>query len=218
MINWISILPAALLAYLLGSIPTAVWYGQAFFGMDIRKHGSGNAGASNTFRTLGKRAGTVVMLIDVLKGWLAANLALILFYLNFIPAEQRVPLKLVFGLVAVLGHLFPVFAHFKGGKGVATLLGMVLSIHPQAAVVCIAVFLLGMIATQYVSLSSMMATLAFPLLMVSKTFGHEPLSLSVFGFFVFGLVLFTHQKNIGRLWRGQESRVPLRRRRSRDEE
>ncbi|MCY7350347.1 MAG: glycerol-3-phosphate 1-O-acyltransferase PlsY [Cytophagaceae bacterium] len=211
--NWFLIAPCAVLAYLLGSIPTAVWYGQAFFGTDVRNFGSGNAGATNTFRVLGKRAGTVVMLIDVLKGWLAANLALTLFYLDFIPDNQRVALKLLFGLIAVVGHLFPVFAGFKGGKGVATLLGMALSIHPQAAAVCIAVFILVMTATQYVSLSSMLASLAFPMLLVSKTFGKEPTSLIVFGFLIFLLVLYTHQKNIGRLLRGQEGRTYLGRRR-----
>ena len=214
--NWFLILPCAVLAYLLGSIPTAVWYGQAFFGVDVRNYGSGNSGATNTFRVLGRRAGTVVMLVDVLKGWLAANLALTLFYLDFIPDNQRVALKLMFGLIAVVGHLLPVFAGFKGGKGVATLLGMVLSIHPQAAAVCITVFMLVMTTTQYVSLSSMMASLAFPMLLVSQTFGKEPTSLIVFGFLIFMLVLWTHQKNIGRLLRGQESRTYLRGRRDLD--
>ncbi len=215
--NWLHIVPCAVLAYLLGSIPTAVWYGQAFFGLDIRQFGSGNAGATNTFRVLGKRAGTVVMLIDVLKGWLAANLGLMLFYLDSIAVEERVDLKLAFGLIAVVGHLFPLFAGFRGGKGVATLLGMVLSIHPQAASVCIGIFLLVMLITQYVSLSSMLAAMSFPLLMLDGYFGKEPTVLVVFAFVMFALVVFTHQKNIGRLLRGQESRVPLRRRR-RDEE
>jgi len=215
--NWLHIAPCAVLAYLLGSIPTAVWYGQAFFGLDIREFGSRNAGATNTFRVLGKRAGTVVLLIDVLKGWLATNLALILFYLDQIPVEQRVGLKLAFGLMAVVGHLFPLFAGFRGGKGVATLLGMVLSIHPQAAATCLGIFLLVLAVTQYVSLSSMLAAMSFPMLMLEGTFGKEPTVLIVFAFLMFGLVVFTHQKNIGRLLRGQESRVPLRRRRREEE-
>ncbi|MFT4032023.1 MAG: glycerol-3-phosphate 1-O-acyltransferase PlsY [Siphonobacter sp.] len=210
----LSVLLAGLLAYLLGSVPTSVWYGQAFFGIDVREHGSGNAGATNTFRTLGKRAGTIVLLIDVLKGWLAANLALILFYLGDITMDERVPMKLAFGIIAVIGHLFPVFANFKGGKGVATLLGMILSIHPEAAGVCIAVFVLVMLTSRYVSLSSMIAALAFPLMMVFKLFGPESTILIVFGFLLFGLIVFTHQKNIGRLLRGEENRIPMGRRRS----
>ncbi|MBO9638212.1 glycerol-3-phosphate 1-O-acyltransferase PlsY [Siphonobacter aquaeclarae] len=211
----VSVLIAGILAYLLGSIPTSVWYGQAFFGIDVRNHGSGNAGATNTFRVLGKRAGTIVLLIDVLKGWIAANLALILFYLGEISMDERVPMKLAFGIIAVIGHLFPVFANFKGGKGVATLLGMVLSIHPEAAGACIAVFVLVMISSRYVSLSSILATLSFPLMMVFGLFGPESNLLIIFGFVLFALIVYTHHKNIGRLLRGEESRVPIGRRRSR---
>ncbi|OZI08877.1 acyl-phosphate glycerol 3-phosphate acyltransferase [Siphonobacter sp. BAB-5385] len=211
----LSVLFAGLLAYFLGSVPTSVWYGQAFFGIDVREHGSGNAGATNTFRTLGKKAGTIVLLIDVLKGWLAANLALILFYLNEITLDERVPMKLAFGIIAVIGHLFPVFASFKGGKGVATLLGMVLSIHPEAAGVCILVFILVMLSSRYISLSSIVATLAFPLMMVFNLFGPEHNLLVIFGFILFGLIVYTHHKNIGRLLRGEEARIPIGRRRSR---
>ena len=125
--TYILIALAGVTAYLLGSIPTAVWYGQAHFGIDIREHGSGNAGATNTFRVLGKRAGTAVMLIDILKGWLATSMALILFYLEVIPQEQRITFKLIFGILALIGHILPIFAGFRGGKGVATLLGMALS-------------------------------------------------------------------------------------------
>jgi glycerol-3-phosphate acyltransferase PlsY len=212
----VSILLCALLAYLLGSVPTAVWYGQAYFGIDIRQRGSGNAGATNTFRVFGKRAGTIVLLIDVLKGWVATNLALILFYLDEISQDERITYKLAFGLIAVLGHLKPIFADFKGGKGVATLLGMVLSLHPEAALTCLGAFLLTLILTKYVSLASMVGTFAFPILLLAQAFGPEKTSLIVFGFAVFALVMWTHQKNVGRLLRGQESRVYLSRRRSRD--
>ncbi len=206
------IIIAVVSAYLLGSIPTAVWYGQGFFGVDIRKLGSGNAGATNTFRTLGKRAGTIVLLVDVLKGYTATILATILEYIHILPADGDDVMywKLIFGLVAVLGHLFPVFAQFKGGKGVATLLGMILAIHPEMAAVCIGIFLLVVIASQYVSLGSLMAALAFPVLLLLQIFGkRESPLLIVFGFVVFLIVALTHQKNIGRLWRGQESRTVL---------
>lgn len=197
-------------AYLLGSIPTAVWYGQGFFGLDIRKFGSGNAGATNTFRVLGKRAGTIVMLVDVLKGYTAAVLSTLLWYADVITDNEILTFKIVFGLVAVIGHLYPVFANFKGGKGVATLLGMMLATHPEMAAVCIGIFLLVVIASQYVSLGSILAALAFPVLLLLRIFGQKesPL-LIVFGFVVFLLVVLTHQKNIGRLLRGQESRTVL---------
>jgi glycerol-3-phosphate acyltransferase PlsY len=213
----VSILLCALLAYLLGSVPTAVWYGQAYFGLDIRQRGSGNAGATNTFRVLGKRAGTIVLLIDVLKGWVATNLALILFYVGEIHEEDRIAYKLAFGMIAVLGHLKPIFADFKGGKGVATLLGMVLSLHPEAALSCLGAFLVVLVVTKYVSLASMVGTFTFPVLLLAQAFGPEKTSLIVFGFAVFALVLWTHQKNIGRLLRGQESRTYLGGRRPRNE-
>lgn len=213
----VSILLCAFLAYLLGSVPTAVWYGEAYFGIDVRKRGSGNAGATNTFRVLGKRAGTVVLLIDVLKGWVATNLAMILFYLDEISQDETLTYKLVFGLIAVLGHLRPVFADFKGGKGVATSLGMVLCLHPEAAVTCLGAFLVTLVLTKYVSLASMIGTLAFPILLLAQAFGPEKTSLIVFGFAVFALVLWTHQKNVGRLLRGQESRTYLSGRRNRSD-
>ena len=206
-------------AYLIGSIPTAVWYGQGFFGVDVRQHGSGNAGATNAFRVLGKRAGTIVMLIDVMKGYTAAILATLLWYADVITNTEIMTFKIVFGLVAVIGHLYPVFAQFKGGKGVASLLGMMLAIHPEMAVICIGIFLLVVIASQYVSLGSILAALAFPVLLLMRIFGEKenPL-LIVFGFIVFLLVVLTHQKNIGRLWRGQENRtILIRLRKKRDD-
>ncbi|MGA0557097.1 glycerol-3-phosphate 1-O-acyltransferase PlsY [Larkinella sp. VNQ87] len=217
--NVLLIIATTLLAYLLGSIPTAVWYGEGFFGLDIRKFGSGNAGATNTFRVLGKRAGTVVMLIDVLKGYTATILASLLWYFDVIGTHEILTFKLVFGLVAVIGHCFPVFADFKGGKGVASLLGMVLAIHPEVAAVCIGIFLVVVIASQYVSLGSMMAALAFPVLLLLRAFGQKehPL-LIVFGVVVFLFVVLTHQKNITRLLNGEENRTRLIKFRKKDDE
>lgn len=212
------IVGTGMVAYLLGSIPTAVWYGQGFFGIDIRQHGSGNAGATNVFRVLGKRAGTIVMLVDVMKGYTATILAPLLWYVGVITNAEILTFKIVFGFIAIIGHLYPVFARFKGGKGVASLLGMVLAIHPEMALVCIGIFLLVVTTSQYVSLGSMLAALAFPVLLLLRIFGQKesPL-LIVFGFIVFLMVVLTHQKNIGRLWRGQENRtVLIRLRRKRD--
>ena len=217
--NILLICITTLLAYLLGSIPTAVWYGQGFFNLDIRRFGSGNAGATNTFRVLGKRAGTVVMLVDVLKGYTAAILSNLLWHFDVITVNEILTFNIVFGLVAVIGHLYPVFAEFRGGKGVASLLGMILAIHPEMAIVCIGVFLLVVIASQYVSLGSILAALAFPVLLLLRVFGEKesPL-LIVFGFIVFLMVVLTHQKNIGRLLRGEESRtILIRLRKKRDE-
>lgn len=198
-----------ILAYLLGSIPSSVWYGIGYLGIDVRKYGSKNAGATNTFRVLGKRAGTVVMLIDVLKGWTATMLAMLLYYFELIPQDQILTYQFVFGIVAIIGHIFPVYVNFKGGKGVATLLGMVLAIHPELALVCIAIFLLTLIASQYVSLSSILATLAFPVLLLLGVFGSPEISLVIFGFAMFVMVVITHQKNIVRLLNGSENRVKL---------
>ena len=206
--NWLLIASFAV-AYLLGSSPSAIWYGEAYFGIDVRKYGSGNAGATNTFRVLGKRAGTIVLLIDVLKGWTATRLASLLFYANSLETEQLLTFKLLLGFTAVLGHLYPVFVRFKGGKGVATSLGMVLAIEPQVATVCIGIFLLVLLASNFVSLSSIVAALAFPVLLLFGVFGHASTLLIVFGFVLFAVVTYTHHKNIVRLFKGRESRVYL---------
>ncbi|MDI9875924.1 MULTISPECIES: glycerol-3-phosphate 1-O-acyltransferase PlsY [Bacteroidota] len=198
------------LAYLLGSIPTAIWYGEAYFGIDVRKHGSGNAGATNTFRVLGKRAGTVVLLIDAIKGWISTSLALMLYYGHMVEWNECQTLKLIFGFAAVVGHIFPVFSNFKGGKGVATLLGMVMSVHPEAALVCMVIFFVVFMSFHYVSLGAIIASLAFPVLLLLRTFGKENESVIVFGFMLFGMIVITHRKNIVRLMRGQESRIYLR--------
>lgn len=198
------------MAYLLGSIPTAVWYGRAFFNLDIRQHGSGNAGATNTFRVLGKRAGTVVLLVDALKGYAAASLAFFINTLYPLSAAELLNYQLVFGFLAVLGHLYPLFAQFRGGKGVATLLGMVLAIRPDVAAICIGIWLLVVIASQYVSLGSLLAALAFPVLLLFRVFGQpESPMLIGFGFLVFAIVAITHKKNIGRLLQGSENRTIL---------
>ncbi len=139
------------IAYLIGSVPTAVWVSKAFFGMDIREYGSGNAGATNTFRVLGPRWGTFVMAIDVIKGVIATSLYIVLPY--YMTNEwDRTNLMIGLGLAAVLGHIFPIWADFRGGKGAATLFGMVLAIQPLVAVCCVGVFLLVLYLTRFVSL------------------------------------------------------------------
>ena len=197
------------LAYLLGSIPTALWVGRWFFDLpDIREHGSGNAGATNTFRVLGKKAGSFVMAVDVLKGFAAAMLPVWLGA-DAIPAGQLLYWQLACGALAVLGHIYPVFAQFRGGKGVATILGMMLGIAPAAVGVCILVFLAVLLAFRYVSLASMTAGLAFALLQLLPPFRPANSVLVGVGFVLAALLVYTHRANIGRLRAGTEGRVPL---------
>jgi acyl phosphate:glycerol-3-phosphate acyltransferase len=210
-------------AYLIGSIATAVWVSKGVFGIDIREHGSGNAGATNTFRVLGPKAGTFVMIVDMLKGILAIKLSLLIAYYQA-PEHltQLVNLQIGLGLAAVLGHVFPIWAGFRGGKGIATLFGMVLAIQPFVALSCVGVFLLILFLTRYVSLSSIIASIAFPVL-IHFIFKEEELYYRIFAIAVALMVVLTHQKNIARLLTGTESKVPLfknRRglRRRRDEE
>jgi glycerol-3-phosphate acyltransferase PlsY len=198
------------LAYLIGSIPTAVWLSKKVFGIDIREHGSGNAGATNTFRILGTKAGTTVMIIDMLKGFLAVKLSLLSGLA--IGSEQITNLQVTLGLASVLGHIFPIWADFRGGKGIATLFGMILSIQPLVAISLVGVFLLMLFLTRYVSLSSISASIAFPLLILFIF--HEPeLSYQLFAIATACMVVLTHHKNIGRLLHGNESKVPLFRKR-----
>lgn len=193
-------------AYLLGSIPTAVWVGKYFYNIDVREHGSGNAGATNVFRVLGKKAGIPVLIIDVLKGLLAVQLA----YINSdLEGTYRfVNLQLALGLASLAGHIFPVFASFRGGKGIATLLGIVLALMPYAALVSMAIFIFILLFTGYVSLSSMIAAIAFPLIIIFIFKVSIP-SLIVFSVLIAIMVIVTHQKNIMRLIRHEESKVSL---------
>jgi glycerol-3-phosphate acyltransferase PlsY len=195
------------IAYLIGSIPTAVWVSKAFFSIDIREYGSGNAGATNTFRVLGSRWGTIVMIADVLKGVAATSLYILLPY--YMTSEwDRTNFMVGLGLAAVLGHIFPLWADFRGGKGVATLFGMILAIQPIVAVCCVGVFLLVLYLTRFVSLSSILASIAFAVFILIIFNEKEPL-YRAFAIAVALLVLLTHQKNITRLLRGSESKVPI---------
>src|SRR5580698_5915159 len=195
------------LAYLIGSIPTAIWVSRSFFGIDIREYGSGNAGATNTFRVLGSRWGTFVMAADVLKGLLATSLYILIpYYLH--DEWDRTNFMVGLGLAAVAGHIFPIWADFRGGKGVATLFGMILAIQPLVAVCCVGVFLLVLYLTRFVSLSSILASVAFAVLILFIFNEKVPL-YRAFAIAVALLVILTHQKNISRILRGNESKVPI---------
>lgn len=195
------------LAYVIGSIPTSVWVSRYFFGVDIRDYGSGNAGATNTYRVLGSRWGTFVMSVDILKGVLATSLYILIpYYMH--DEWDRTNFMVGLGLAAVLGHIFPIFADFKGGKGVATLFGMVIAIQPLVAVCCIAVFLLVLYLTRFISLSSILASIAFAVFILF-IFNEKETLYRVFAVAVALMVILTHQKNINRLLKGTESKVPI---------
>lgn len=201
---------SVLIAYLLGSIPTAVWVSKRFYGLDIREHGSKNAGATNTFRVLGKRAGILVLLVDVLKGFLAVKLGGT-FSEYMANTNPLVNFKIILGAAAVLGHIYPVFADFKGGKGVATVFGVVIAMHWQAALASFGIFTLVFLTFKYVSLGSMITAIMYPFMIVWVFKSHTP-SMIYFSIAVAIIILFTHQKNIERLMRGQENKMPLRKR------
>ncbi len=193
-----------ILAYLTGAIPTAVWVGRWFYAIDVREYGSGNAGATNTFRVLGAKAGVPVLLFDVLKGFAAVHLVRIT---EFTPGtEPFVNLQLALGISALVGHIFPIYVGFRGGKGIATLLGFMLAVEPLASGLAMAVFIGVFVTSRIVSVSSIASAIAFPLI-VNFYLISEVNSLRLFSIFIAILVLITHQKNIERLFRGEESRV-----------
>jgi glycerol-3-phosphate acyltransferase PlsY len=195
------------LAYLIGSIPTSIWVSKAIFGIDIRQFGSGNPGATNTFRVLGSNWGAFVMTVDISKGLIATSLYVLMpFYLH--NELARTNFMILLGTAAVIGHIFPIWADFKGGKGVATILGMALAIQPIVALICILVFLITLFTTRYVSLSSMLAGVVF-MLLILFIFKEKETSYQIFEIIVALMVVLTHQKNIGRLLKGNENKAPL---------
>lgn len=198
-------------AYLIGSVPSSVWIGKWFYGTDVREHGSGNAGFTNTVRVLGWKAGVPVFFIDVLKGYLAVSI--IRFSQVYFPGTaDYVNFQLLLGAAAVIGHIFPVYVGFKGGKGVATLLGILLAIQPNPTLICMGIFLVVFLTTRYVSLSSMIAGISFPILIIF-VFKTTISSLVIFSMIVSILLILTHQKNIERLLNKEESKARIVRKR-----
>jgi glycerol-3-phosphate acyltransferase PlsY len=203
--NIIIIIVSLALAYLLGSIPTAVWVGKAFHDIDVREHGSGNAGATNVIRVLGWKTGVPVLLVDMAKGSIAALLPLFL-HIAESGSPQLINLQIFNGLSAIVGHMFPVFAGFRGGKGVATAAGSIAAIHPYVTIICLGVFILVFILTGIVSVSSMSAGIAFPVMLF--TFFNTPsLLFKIFSVFIAVAMLITHRENIKRLLKGEEKRL-----------
>lgn len=195
-----------ILSYLTGAFPSAVWFGRTFYNIDVREYGSGNAGATNTFRVLGKNAGIPVLFMDVFKGWLSVNYIFLINSSNIFSPELLFENQLAFGIAAVIGHLFPIYTGFRGGKGIATMLGLLLGLQPYAAFFSLIIFVIILFVFRFVSLASMVASFAFPFfVMIILSSTNEPLNL--FAIFVPILSLITHQKNIERLIRKEETKV-----------
>ena len=194
-------------AYFFGSIPTAIWLGKAKYGIDVREHGSNNAGATNTFRVLGKKPGIVVLVIDILKGFFAVFLPFVCG-VGAWASDHLIEVQLLAAFCAVLGHVLPVFAQFRGGKGVATSLGVIIGVHPLAAGICVVVFLIVFIVSKYVSLGAMTAACSFPVLLAFY-FKVDSFWLLSFSALLSLVVVYVHKKNIGRLLRGEENKMNL---------
>lgn len=212
-ITYYCVITMLIIAYVLGSIPSAVWIGKRYYGIDIREHGSKNAGTTNMLRVLGKRAAIPVFVLDFFKGFAAVSLMSLMRYDPEITSAWLINLKILGVFVAVLGHIFPIFADFKGGKGVATLVGAITGIYPQIILLCFAVWALVFMFSNYVSLASMTAGCCFPLFVIIYSSSEWSRSHDVsftfilFSFVVAGLLIWSHRKNIERLKAGTESKI-----------
>jgi acyl phosphate:glycerol-3-phosphate acyltransferase len=200
----IQVIALIVFSYLIGSIPTSVWVGKMFFKLDVRDHGSGNAGATNTIRVLGWKVGLPVFIFDVFKGWIAVMLA-VFFMANQLNADQMVFLKIGLAAAVVLGHVFPLFAGFRGGKGVATLLGVGVAMYPLTVWVVLAVFIIVLLATGYVSLGSISGAVLFPFIDIFL-FRQDNIWLMGLSILVALFIPVTHRNNIKRLLKGKESK------------
>jgi len=190
-----------LCAYLIGSIPSGLWIGKIFYNTDIREHGSGNLGATNTFRTLGKKAGIVVTVMDVLKGTAAVLLAALPIF-----SDSSIH-PLILGLVAVIGHMFPIFANFRGGKAVATSAGVLLGYSWPLFVLLLIAFLVTLKLTKIVSLTSMIASLVALIYSIVYYFVTGDFALSILVAFLFTFIIYRHRANIARIKNGTEPKV-----------
>lgn len=206
------------ISFVLGSIPSAIWVGKFFKGVDVREHGSGNAGTTNTFRVLGWPSGVTVFTMDFMKGFVASfwvsALAWDMFAGPLSPPNWEVDafLKISCGLFAVIGHMFPLFAKFKGGKGAATACGMLFGIEPISIGISSIIFVTTILLTRYVSLASILASFFYPvsLIVMKYVYGFDKLvdgSMVIFGAFVATGIIVKHKSNIKRLMDGTESKV-----------
>ena len=185
------------LAFALGSVPTAYWYARYFHHIDIRQYGSGNIGATNSFRTLGKKAGLIVFIIDFLKGLIPV---LVLKQWGY-PQD----VVLTAGIFAVLGHIFTPITKFKGGKGIATSFGVILGFSPWAALICIALFVSVVYFTRYVSLGSVIGVIAFAIFVLLSF--HGQIKIQILALALSLLLIFSHRDNLKRLLAGKENKI-----------
>lgn len=191
----------ALVAYLIGSINFAIIFSKKFAGFDVREKGSKNAGTTNVLRTVGKKAAVLTLICDILKGVVSVLLAMLAAYI-WKETDAEV-LKYLAGLFAIIGHTWPVYYGFKGGKGVATSLGVLLMVNAQIGVICLVFALIIMIATRWVSLGSILAAILFPILTVFMT---DNFWAKVISILIGLLVVFNHRSNIKRLKQGTENK------------
>ena len=189
-----------LMAYLLGSIPTSVWISKWVYGIDIREFGSKNAGTTNTLRVLGKWAATPVLIVDILKGFFAV------FITHYTVMTDNTTAMCLLGLFAIIGHIFPIFAGFKGGRGVATSVGVSIALFPMATLLCIPVFLISIIYYRIVSLSSIIASLSLPAFVYILT---NDQTLTNFSMVIPVILMITHHKNIKRIINKTETKFTL---------
>jgi acyl phosphate:glycerol-3-phosphate acyltransferase len=197
------------LAYLMGSFSSAVWIGKWFYNTDVRTQGSGNAGATNTIRVLGTKAGIIVMVIDIVKAWGAVTMAHV-FAGDRLTTNQFIDYQIVLGALAVLGHVFPVFTGFKGGKGVASLVGVIIALYsPYIFLLVLVWFATVFIITRYVSLASITASILFTILAIF-VFHEQNTYLIVLAALIAVFIPLTHHKNIKRLLKGEESKLTFR--------
>jgi acyl phosphate:glycerol-3-phosphate acyltransferase len=209
MIENLLLIAGGVLAYLMGSFSSAVWIGKWFYNTDIRAHGSGNAGATNTIRVLGTKAGIIVMIIDIVKAWGAVMLAH-LFAGERLNSTQFIDYQIIVGALAVLGHVFPVFTGFKGGKGVASLVGVIIALYsPYIFLIVLGWFALVFIITRYVSLASITASILFSILAIF-VFHEQNTYLIILAALIAVFIPLTHHKNIKRLLKGEESKLTFR--------
>jgi len=203
------------LSYLVGSIPASIWIGKSLYGVDLRQHGSGNAGATNAFRVLGWKAGSLATIVDLGKGLLSAGV-IATIRLDGLPSgpgvwETETVVRLLAGMAAVGGHMFPIWANFRGGKGVNTSAGVLLALTPISMYFTLGVFVIVLITSRYVSLASLMAVVAFPSTIAIRkyVFGIDQLdaSLLIFSIVMAVGIIVAHRKNIMRLLHGTESRI-----------
>ncbi|NHZ87134.1 MAG: glycerol-3-phosphate 1-O-acyltransferase PlsY [Planctomycetia bacterium] len=206
--SYIQLLLLLFLSYITGSFPTSIIIGKIAKGIDIREHGSGNAGGTNVFRVLGWKPASIVVIVDIFKGWLPTAIYATTLFQNQ-PINDVGVIQILCGFAAVLGHTYTIFAGFRGGKGIGTIAGMLIALFPITFPLCLLVFVITLILTGYVSLSSILATVALPIiLLILPIIGiqQDQLSLMIFALLVPFFTIFTHRSNIVRLREGTENR------------